>query len=215
MSTKNKSQKTPVGCTWSAGNENQKKQDYKLSQSCYEQKVSDDGTKYVEVSYGENGKRTRVLFEVGKNGVEAMHFDVLKEEDARAISNEINASRLTSWDYERAESAEMGEGYIERHAVQKQMTVHELAFPEERVLSKEEKLVQEVLKTCTEKQLFVYELRCCRTYPMSYPEIAELFTEYFGTPTSEDGTRNLYLKVCDKVCRALGVQRPNKNKHRD
>lgn len=63
MSTKNKSQKTSVGCTWSAGNENQKKQDYKLSQSCYEQKVSDDGTKYVEVSYGENGKRKRVLFE--------------------------------------------------------------------------------------------------------------------------------------------------------
>lgn len=168
-----------------------RKKDYELSHDVFEQKISDDGTKYVEVSYGENGKRTRVLFEVGKSGVEAMYFDVLKEEDARAILNEINASRLTSWDYERAESAERGEEYIERHAVQKQMTVHELAFPEERVLTKEEKLVQEVMKSCTEKQLFVYKLCCCRTYPMSYPEIAELFME-----TSEHPHRRMACATC-------------------
>lgn len=136
----------------------------------------------------------------------------IKKEDDAMVSNEIDQSRLRSWEFDSADITGDGDRFIENHSVQKQKTVHELAFPEERVLSKEEKLVQEVLATCTEKQLFVYELRCCRTYPMSYPEIAELFTEYFGTPTSEDGVRNLYLKICDKVCRALGVPRPRKNK---
>lgn len=212
MSSKNKSQKASVGCTKTAGNGNQKKQDFKLSQSCFEQHISEDGLSYLDIHFESNKPIKKVLFSCGKDGVTEAWLQFLKAEDDAMISNEIDASRLCSWDYEKAESAEKAEGYIAHHAFQKQSSVHELAFPEERVLTKEEKLVQEVLKTCTEKQLFVYELRCCRTYPMSYPEIAELFTEYFGTPTSEDGVRNLYLKICDKVCRALGVPRPRKNK---
>lgn len=190
----------------------QRNKDFKLFSSCFEQQISEDGQSYLDIHFESNIPVKKVLFSCGKNGVTEAWLKILKQEDDATISNEINASRLSSWDYEREKLAERGEGYVERHAVQKQPSVHELAFPEERVLSKEEKLVQEVLKTCTEKQLFVYELRCCRTYPMSYPDIAELYTEYFGTPTSEDGVRNLYLKVCDKVCRALGVQRPRKNK---
>lgn len=212
MSTKNKSQKTLVGCTWSAGNENQKKQDYKLSQSCFEQKISEDGLSYLDIHYKSNRPIRKIVFSCGKDGVTEAWLQCIKEEDDAMVSNEIDQSRLRSWEFDSADITGDGDRFIENHSVQKQASVHELAFPEERVLSKEEKLVQEVLKTCTEKQLFVYELRCCRTYPMSYPEIAELFTEYFGTPTSEDGARNLYLKVCDKVCRALGVPRPRKNK---
>lgn len=213
MSTKNKSQKTSVGCTWSAGNENQKKQDFKLSQSCFEQHISEDGLSYLDIHFESNNPIKKVLFSCGKDGVTEAWLQFIKKEDDAMVSNEIDQSRLRSWEFDSADITGDGDRFIENHSVQKQKTVHDLAFPEERVLSKEEKLVQEVLATCTEKQLFVYELRCCRTYPMSYPEIAELFTEYFGTPTSEDGVRNLYLKVCDKVCRALGVKRPRKNKH--
>lgn len=213
MSTKNKSQKTSVGCTRTAGNENQKNQDFKLSQSCFEQKISEDGLSYLDIHYKSNQPIRKVVFSCGKDGVTEAWLQFIKKEDDAMVSNEIDQSRLRSWEFDSADSTGDGDRFIENHSVQKQKTVHELAFPEERVLSKEEKLVQEVLATCTEKQLFVYELRCCRTYPMSYPDIAELYTEYFGTPTSEDGVRNLYLKVCDKVCRALGVKRPRKNKH--
>lgn len=212
MSSKNKSQKTSVGCTKTVGKGNQKRQDFKLSQSCFEQHISEDGLSYLDIHFESNKPIKKVLFSCGKDGVTEAWLQFIKKEDDAMVSNEIDQSRLRSWEFDSADITGDGDRFIENHSVQKQKTVHELAFPEERVLSKEEKLVQEVLKTCTEKQLFVYELRCCRTYPMSYPEIAELFTEYFGTPTSEDGARNLYLKVCDKVCRALGVPRPRKNK---
>ena len=147
--------KKEVGCTWSAGkNCNQNRQDFKLSQSCFEQKISEDGLSCPDIHFESNRPIKKVMFSCEKDGITKKNIPV------------------------------------------------QTVFPGERVLSKEEKPVQEVLATCTEKQLFVYELCCCRTYSMSYPDIAELYTEYLEHPHRRTECET-YIRRC--VIKSVGL----------
>lgn len=186
------------------------KRNYILVPDIFEHKVSDDGKAYLEISIKNRKRVTKVLFKVGENGVDQFWMDFVAEQDRESISNEIDASRLSSWDYSNADAADNGAAYIHSHAAIPEKSVHDLAFSKGRELTPLESVVRGIVDGCTEKQKFVFELRCNRQHPVAFNVIAELFEERFGSPISDEGVRKLYAKVESKVCAALGVPYPKK-----
>lgn len=183
---------------------------YRLPPHCLEQEVSDDGKAYVEVSFKGGVRCERIVFRIGEHGVDSHWMQVVADLDRSIISNEIDASRLACWDYNNADSAGHGSDFIHAHSATLEKSVHDLAFPEGRELTPLESVVREIVDGCTEKQRYVFELRCNRQHPVAFNVIAELFEERFGSPISDEGVRKLYSKVEQKVCKALGVTYPKK-----
>ena len=183
---------------------------YRLPPHFLEQEVTDDGKSYVEVSFKGGVRCERIKFRIGEYGVDSRWMQIVADLDRSMISNEIDASRLSSWDYSNADSTGNGPAYIHTHAAAAEESVHDQAFPEERELTPLESVVREIVDGCTEKQRYVYELRCNRQHPVAFNVIAELFEERFGSPVTDEGVRKLYSKVEQKVCKALGVPYPKK-----
>lgn len=205
-----KTEEKTVGSAKLTGNGIEGKKNYRLPPHFLKQEVAADGKAYVEVSFKGGVRCEKIVFKVGEKGVDSHWMQIIADLDRNTLSNEIDASRLSCWDYSNADSAGKGTAYINSHVVSKDNSVHEQAFPVERELTPMEKVVRQVVDSCSEKQRFVYDLRCNRQYRVAFNVIAELFEEKFGTPISDEGVRKLYSKVEQKVCKALGVPYPKK-----
>ena len=89
--------KKEVGGTWSAGkNCNQNRQDFKLSQSCFEQKISEDGLSCPDIHFESNRPIKKVMFSCGKDGITKAWLQFLKKENYELVSKKIDQSRLCS-----------------------------------------------------------------------------------------------------------------------
>ena len=204
-----KTEEKTVGSAKLTGNGKAEK-NYRLPPHFLEQKVSDDGKAYVEVSFKGGVRCEKIVFKVGEQGVDSHWMQVVADLDREEISNEIDASRLSSWGFSSADAAGKGAAYIHSHATAPEIPVHDLAFPEEKEMTPLEILVRRVVEDCTPKQKFVAELRLNRQHPVAFNVIAELFEEEFCSPITDEGVRKLYSKVEQKVCNALGVPYPRK-----